>query len=60
MLAHAASERGIHTFTGTYFADNRPVMALIPGAGRVAGPDVPSSGRGDLRAEAFRFPAGTG
>jgi RimJ/RimL family protein N-acetyltransferase len=29
MLAQAASERGIHTFTGTYFADNRPVMALI-------------------------------
>jgi RimJ/RimL family protein N-acetyltransferase len=29
MLAQAASERGIHTFTGTYFADNRPVAALI-------------------------------
>ena len=29
MLARAASERGIHTFTGTYFADNRPVTALI-------------------------------
>ena len=29
MLAQAASERGIHTFTGTYFADNRPVTALI-------------------------------
>ena len=29
MLAQAASERGIHTFTGTYLADNRPVMALI-------------------------------
>jgi RimJ/RimL family protein N-acetyltransferase len=29
MLAQAASERGIHTFTGTYFADNRPVRALI-------------------------------
>ena len=29
ILARAASERGIHTFTGTYFADNRPVTALI-------------------------------
>ena len=29
MLAQAASERGIHTFTGTYLADNRPVTALI-------------------------------
>ena len=29
MLAQAASERGIHTFTGTYLTDNRPVTALI-------------------------------
>jgi RimJ/RimL family protein N-acetyltransferase len=29
MLAQAASERGIHTFTGTYLADNHPVTALI-------------------------------
>ena len=29
MLAQAASERGIHTFTGTYLADNSPVAALI-------------------------------
>jgi RimJ/RimL family protein N-acetyltransferase len=29
MLSQAASERGIHTFTGTYLADNRPVTALI-------------------------------
>ena len=29
MLAQAARERGIHTFTGTYLADNRPVTALI-------------------------------
>lgn len=32
MLAQAASERGIHTFTGTYLADNRPVTALINAA----------------------------
>ena len=32
LLAQAASERGIHTFTGTYFADNRPVTALINAA----------------------------
>ena len=29
MLAQAASEQGIHTFTGTFLADNRPVTALI-------------------------------
>ncbi len=29
LLAQAASERGVHTFTGTYLADNRPVEALI-------------------------------
>ncbi len=29
ILAQAASERGIHTFTGTYLADNSPVTALI-------------------------------
>ena len=29
MLAQAASERGIHTFTGTYLAENLPVTALI-------------------------------
>ncbi len=33
MLAQAASERGIHTFTGTYLAGNRPVTALISEAG---------------------------
>jgi RimJ/RimL family protein N-acetyltransferase len=29
VLAQAASERGMHTFTGTFLADNRPVTALI-------------------------------
>jgi RimJ/RimL family protein N-acetyltransferase len=29
VLAQAASARGIHTFTGTYLAENRPVTALI-------------------------------
>ena len=32
LLAQAASERGIHTFTGTYLADNSPVAALINAA----------------------------
>jgi RimJ/RimL family protein N-acetyltransferase len=32
LLAQAASERGIHTFTGRYLADNRPVTALINAA----------------------------
>ena len=32
LLAQAASERGIHTFTGTYLAGNRPVEALIHAA----------------------------
>ena len=32
MLAQAAGERDIHTFTGAYLADNRPVTALINAA----------------------------
>jgi RimJ/RimL family protein N-acetyltransferase len=32
MLAQAASERGMHTFTGMYLADNSPVAALINAA----------------------------
>jgi len=32
VLAQAASERGIHTFTGMYLADNSPVAALITAA----------------------------
>jgi GNAT superfamily N-acetyltransferase len=32
MLAQAASERGIHTFTGMHLADNNPVAALINAA----------------------------
>ena len=36
VLAQAASERGIHTFTGMYLADNSPVAALINAAGEPA------------------------
>ncbi len=36
LLAHAASEQGIHTFTGSYLAENRAVAALIEDA------DVPA------------------
>ena len=43
MLAQAASERGIHTFTGTYLADNSPVAALINEADEHAN-RVPSHG----------------
>jgi GNAT superfamily N-acetyltransferase len=32
VLAQAASERGIHTFSGMYLADNSPVAALITAA----------------------------
>jgi len=32
VLAQAASERGIHTFTGMYLADNSPVAALVNAA----------------------------
>jgi len=32
VLAQAASERGIHTFTGMHLADNSPVAALIDAA----------------------------
>ncbi len=36
MLAQAASERGIHRFTGTYLTDNSPVTALINEADKPA------------------------
>jgi len=36
LLARAAAERGIHAFTGTYLAENRPVAALISDAGGTA------------------------
>lgn len=32
-LAKAAAERGIHTFSGSYLAENQPVAALIGDAG---------------------------
>lgn len=34
LLAEAAQERGIREFTGSYFADNRPVAALLRDVGR--------------------------
>jgi RimJ/RimL family protein N-acetyltransferase len=43
-LAQAASERGIHTFTGTYLADNRPVTALINDADEPANQVTTSRG----------------
>jgi RimJ/RimL family protein N-acetyltransferase len=36
LLAQAAAGRGIHAFTGTYLAENRPVAALIRDAGATA------------------------
>ncbi len=36
LLAKAADERGIRTFSGSYLAGNRPVAALIEGAGKAA------------------------
>jgi RimJ/RimL family protein N-acetyltransferase len=33
LLAEAALHRGIHAFTGSYLADNRPVAALLAEAG---------------------------
>jgi GNAT superfamily N-acetyltransferase len=32
-LAKAAAERGVHTFSASYLADNRPVAALVEDAG---------------------------
>lgn len=37
LLAEAARERGIREFTGSYFADNRPVAALV---GEISGADL--------------------
>ncbi len=31
LLARAAAERGFHTFTGSYLAENRPVHAMVQG-----------------------------
>jgi hypothetical protein len=33
LLARAAAERGIHTFTASYLAGNRPVAALVQEVG---------------------------
>ena len=33
LLAKAATERGIHTFSASYLAENRPVAALVKDAG---------------------------
>ncbi len=33
LLAQAAAERGIHTFSASYLAENRPVAALVADAG---------------------------
>ena len=33
LLAKAASERGVHTFTASYLAENQPVAALVEDAG---------------------------
>lgn len=33
LLAKAAAERGVHTFTASYQAENRPVAALVEDAG---------------------------
>jgi GNAT superfamily N-acetyltransferase len=43
LLAEAAAERGIRTFSGSYLAENRPVAALIEDAG---GPDGQSIEQG--------------
>jgi RimJ/RimL family protein N-acetyltransferase len=36
-LAKAAAERGIHTFSASYLAENAPVAALVEDAGGLAG-----------------------
>jgi RimJ/RimL family protein N-acetyltransferase len=36
LLAKAAAERGIHTFSASYLAENRPVAALVKDAGGLA------------------------
>jgi RimJ/RimL family protein N-acetyltransferase len=33
LLAQAAAERGVHTFSASYLAENRPVTALVEDAG---------------------------
>jgi RimJ/RimL family protein N-acetyltransferase len=40
MLAEAALDRGIHTFSAYYLAQNRPVAALLRLAGDAYGPEI--------------------
>ncbi len=35
LLAKAAAERGIHTFSASYLAENRPITALVQDAGEL-------------------------
>ena len=37
VLAKAAAERGVHTFSASYLAENRPVAALVEDAGGLIG-----------------------
>ena len=37
LLAKAAAERGIYTFSASYLAENRPVTALVEDAGGMGG-----------------------
>ena len=55
MLAQAASERGIHTFTGTYLADNRPVDGPDQRGGRAREPGHLARHRRVLRAASPRI-----
>lgn len=59
LLAKAAAERGIHTFSASYFADNRPIAALVQDAGEL-GTQVIEQGFAEFSLALDRQPPATG
>jgi RimJ/RimL family protein N-acetyltransferase len=59
LLARAAAEGGIHTFSASYLADNRPVAALVQEAGEL-GTLVIEQGFAEFSLALDRQPPATG
>ena len=59
LLAKAAAERGIHTFSASYLAENRPIAALVQDAGEL-GTQVIEQGFAEFSLALDRQPPATG
>ena len=59
LLAKAATERGIHTFSATYLAGNQPIAALVQDAGDL-GTQVIEQGFAEFSLALDRQPPATG